>query len=761
MPPAPARIRWRLRIRGTVQGVGFRPTVWRHATAEKLGGWVRNTGSDVLIEVEGEEARLIRFLDRLKTAPPPLSRINDISRETIPASGDAAFVIETSTGEATLRHIAPDIASCDECIEEIRSAEERRHRYPFTNCTNCGPRYTIIRDLPYDRPKTTMAAFSLCDDCRREYESPADRRYHAQPVACPVCGPHVECRKDDAIQHGEAGIDLAVETLKAGGIVAVKGLGGYHLACLALDNKAVSLLRQRKGRASKPFAVMVPDMAWAEKLACLTGADRALLSGCEKPIVLVPMKPDGEIPEGLAPGMRQIGLFLPYTPLHAILLDQVGEPLVMTSGNFSDSPIVYKNDEADRRLSQLADARLHHNRPIQRRCEDSVAAVSAGRPMLFRRARGYAPSPLRVDQKSGRTVLALGPHLKNTFCFLKKGMAFLSPHEGDLHHAAAYDQFKVDVADFTRLLDMAPQAVALDLHPDYATTRYAAALPGAMPRIPVQHHHAHIASCLAENGRDETVIGVAFDGLGMGPDGQLWGGEFLLADMRRYERAGFIEPVLMPGGEQAARQTWRIALACLQGIFGREKLNDFSDLFGDHPWEGVAELVQRDINCPPISSAGRLFDLAAALSGVCLESHYEGDAAIRLEQQVNPSDESAPYDLPIQSTSPPFILSWRPLVEAMLEDRKNKVSPDIMAARFHSGLAHSTCRLCEILREQYNRSTVALSGGVFHNRVLTQLVTAQLEAGGFTVLRHSQVPAGDGGISLGQAVIADRMLQDQ
>ncbi len=757
--------RWRLRIKGTVQGVGFRPTVWRHARHAGVSGFVSNTGSDVICEAEGTPSQLERFLSLLSKHPPPLAMISSIENREIAPQESASFTIDRSSkdrnaADTQLRLIPPDIATCDACTREILDPGERRFAYPFTNCTDCGPRYTIIKDLPYDRPSTSMADFPLCPDCKREYEDPADRRYHAQPIACPACGPELLFTDANGSWKGTDALKRAVNALKAGRILAVKGLGGYHLACLALDGEAVTLLRSRKGRGDKPFAVMVRGTAEAAALAQIHPEAESLLTGPEKPIVLLPLRSGTGLPEALAPGMNQVGIFLPYTPLHLLLLDRIHAPLVMTSANRSDEPIVYTRVAAEEKLGALADGFLHHNRPIVRRCEDSVASIAAGEPVLFRRARGYAPAPLSVTQKTEHTVLALGGHLKNTFCFLKQGCAFLSPHEGDLHHLSAYSQFKTDIADLTRLLDMKPELIAYDMHPDYATTRYAEGLTEALPKCAVQHHHAHIASCLAENRVEGPVIGVAFDGLGMGPGGELWGGEFLLADTQKYERKGFIEPVLLAGGERAAREPWRTALACIIETGGMERAEKAVTIFPGCPWRQLGNMITLRTGCIPAVSAGRLFDLAAALSGLCLKSSYEGQAPMLLEQQYRSDADAAPYRLPIIGTSPPYRLSWRQLVEEALEDRLRGTDPTVIATRFHRGLAYASFTLCCRLRDDLGIETVALSGGVFHNKILTGLLTTTLEKNNFTVYTHHRVPAGDGGISLGQAVIADRRAQE-
>ena len=556
----------------------------------------------------------------------------------------------------------------------------------------------------------------------------------------------------------------AAALLEEESVVAIKGLGGYHIACLAESTRAVERLRRAKGREAKPFAIMVPDLDWAERLVELPKGARRLLAGPEKPILLLKRRFDTRESRSLsdlaAPDLDVLGIFLPYTPLHAILLGDVGRPLVMTSGNLTDDPIAYTEEDAHRRLSSLVDGFLDHNRPIVRRCEDSVAAFVAGRPVLFRRARGYVPSPIGIRRRSRPDILAVGAHLKNTFCFLKGEEALVGPHIGDLHHFRAYEQFKRDVEDLARLLDVRPEAAAHDLHPDYLSTGYALALPEEILKIPVQHHHAHIVSCLADNGAEGPVIGVAFDGLGMGPEGELWGGEFLVATAENFRRVGFIEPLLLPGGEKAVREGWRVAAAALFETLGPHRSRREAErLFPARPTEAILGMIERNFNCPPATSAGRLFDVVAALSGVCETSSYEGEAPMRLERRYAASSPGPDYRLPVMKSSGLQVISWRPLVERILADRAAGTDTHVMSTRFHRGLASAVRAVCMNLRDETGLNEVALSGGVFHNKVLCELVTGQLLVEGFKVFLHREIPPGDGGISLGQAVIADRKMK--
>jgi len=750
------RARWRIRVAGIVQGVGFRPTVWRYATALDLGGSVRNEGADVLIDVEGEAPALARLRALLERAPPPRARIASIACEEAPPRGAEGFAIEPSADAPARRHIAPDMATCPDCLAEIRDPSARRSGYPFANCTNCGPRYTIIADLPYDRVRTSMAAFVMCADCLREYEDPSDRRFHAQPIACPRCGPALKFTGAGPEVRGAEALARAVAALLAGRILAVKGLGGYHLACAAENGAAVARLRQRKGRGRKPFAVMAPDLAWAERLAEVDPAARALLAGPERPIVILPRKDGCGLPEDLAPGLRRIGLFLPYTPLHELLCSGAGRPLVMTSGNLSDDPIACADEDAAARLGRIADAFLVHDRPILRRCEDSVVASAGGRSVVFRRARGYAPAPLAVKRAAGATILAVGGDLKNTFCLLAGRHAFVSPHLGELRHLAAFEQFRRDIADVERLLDARPDAVACDLHPDYLTTAYAR--ERGLPVVGVQHHHAHIAACLAEHGEEGPVIGVAFDGLGMGLEGELWGGEFLVASLGGFRRAGRLAPLLLPGGEKAEREAWRVAVACLAAAAPGALVEWIAAEAGARNAAGIEELIARDVNCPRVSSAGRLFDAVAAVAGVCLESSYEGEAAMRLEDLARGDALGPDYELPLDCAPRPYLLGWKPLIARVWEDRRRGIPVEAIAARFHRGLAAAIAAMCARIRDDTGLPAVALSGGVFHNSVLTAMCVRLLRSRGFRVLEHRDFPPGDGGLSLGQALIADRKL---
>ncbi len=705
------------------------------------------------------------------------------------------------------------MATCADCLRELDDPADRRFGYPFINCTNCGPRFTIVRGVPYDRPLTTMAAFKMCPDCRAEYDDPANRRFHAQPVCCPACGPHLRltespgppsdlpARHDRAAspppsrpggpttqhhpggqrppgqpsdlptQHHPGGqrppgrpgtgvrqdddaLARAVQILQAGRVLAVKGLGGYHLAVDARSQPAAARLRAAKHREDKPFAVMVPDLAAARELCQVDALAESLLASPRRPIVLLPRRAAaGLIAGAVAPGNRQLGLMLPYTPLHYLLLRRFPHPMVLTSGNVSDEPIAYQDGDALARLGGIADAFLTHDRPIHIRTDDSVVRAFRGRPAVLRRSRGYAPQPLTVRTRFGRPVLACGAELKNTFCLGRERHAFLSQHIGDLENYETLRSFTEGIEHFQRLFDVTPELVAHDLHPEYLSTKYALSLPD-VDLIGVQHHHAHIASCLADNEAAGPVIGVAFDGTGFGPDGTIWGGEFLLADLSTAERGGSLAGVPMPGGAAAIRQPWRMAAVYLDAAFPGALPGGLAVAARNAAsWADVLAMARRGVNSPVTSSAGRLFDAVAALLGVRDTINYEGQAAVELEQLAAPGLEHRGYPARI-IPGPPFTAAGPDLVRAAAGDLLSGLPPGVISARFHRGLADLIVAGCEVLRESSGLGTVALSGGVFQNMLLLGTVVSLLEVRGFQVLTHSRVPPNDGGISLGQAVVA-------
>jgi hydrogenase maturation protein HypF len=734
-------------VAGIVQGVGFRPFVYSLATGLGLTGLVGNDSDGVFAEVEGSQAAVDEFLHRLERDAPPLARIEKVTiRAMNPARSEEFFVIAASESSGPRRTlVSADTATCADCLRELTDPADRRHGYPFINCTNCGPRFTIVRDVPYDRPLTTMAPFAMCSRCQAEYHDPADRRFHAQPTCCPACGPRLTLDGSD-----EDPIETAAALLRNGQILAIKGLGGYHLAADATSEAAVAGLRARKHREDKPFAVMAAGLTAVRELAELDDPAAALLTSPSRPIVLLPRNTSATIATATAPGNRQLGVMLPYTPLHHLLLAATTRPIVLTSGNVSDEPIVYRDEEARERLSSIADAFLTHDRAIHVRTDDSVARTFRGRPALIRRSRGYVPEPLTVTSAFPRPVLACGAELKNTFCLAQGRHAFVSHHIGDLENAETLRSFTEGIAHFKRLFDIEPQLIAHDLHPEYLSTKYALDLADADDRldlIGVQHHHAHIASCLADNGEAGPVIGVAFDGTGYGPDGTIWGGEFLVADLNMYERGGHLAPVPMPGGAAAIRQPWRMAAAYLG--------DDAREVAQRHPdhWAAVTAMAAKGVNSPLTSSAGRLFDAAAALLGVRDAINYEGQAAVELEQLADPAEREA-YPAGLGDSEGPFQARGSDLLHALLEDRTSGVPAPVIAARFHHGVAALIEAGCLRLRESHGLATVALSGGVFQNLLLLNATVTRLEARGFRVLLHARVPCNDGGISLGQAVVA-------
>jgi len=748
----------RVVVRGVVQGVGFRPFIFRLANRLGLKGWVLNSTEGVVIEAEGEDETLARFLEALPLEAPPLSVIEKIESNFLPAVGYGGFVVESSRdAEEGLALVSPDIATCPECLAEVLDPRDRRFHYPFTNCTNCGPRFTIVKDIPYDRPKTTMSAFQMCPECEAEYHNPGDRRFHAQPNACPSCGPRVwlEVNRKTVAEREEA-VGKARRLMAVGSIVAVKGMGGFHLACDATSDAAVALLRERKQRVGKPFAVMSRDCRQVEEYCYLGQGERQLLESPQRPIVLLRRKPGCAISPLVAPGNLYIGVMLPYTPLHHILLEGNMPPLVMTSGNMSEEPIAKENWEALERLGDLADAFLLHDRDIHIRCDDSVTRVFEGKEYLLRRSRSYAPFPVRLpfDVKQ---VLACGPHLKNTFCLTRDNYAFVSQHIGDLENAETLATFEEGVEHFESLFRVEPELVAYDLHPDYLSTRYALGLKGdtRLRFFPVQHHHAHIASCMAENGLLGPVIGVALDGTGYGTDGQVWGGEFLIADYREFRRAAHLRYAPLPGGEAAIRRPYRMALSYLS-FLPPGLVADLPLLKRVSPAE--AAVVQRQVegrlNSPLTSSMGRLFDAVSSVLGICDDVTYEGQAAVELEMAAEEAVSEA-YPWPVGNGRFPLAIDWSYPLEAVISDLKVGVPVPVISARFHNSVAEMIAGTCSLLREKTGLDRVVLSGGVFQNIFLLGRTLMQLRQLEFQPFIHHQVPCNDGGVSLGQALVAD------
>jgi len=773
----------KITVRGVVQGVGFRPFVFNLAERLGLGGWVLNNSGGVEIEVEGPPDALEAFVTALRDEAPPLAYIESLQAQEAPPQGYDHFEIRHSERqEGRYQLISPDIATCPDCLHELFDPADRRYRYPFTNCTNCGPRFTIIADIPYDRPNTTMRVFPMCPVCQREYDDPRNRRFHAQPNACPVCGPQLELVPSSGFKvkssaaspwnlNPETAPDViaqAADLLRRGAILAVKGLGGFHLACDATNAGAVRTLRERKRRPHKPFAVMMATLDEIRQHCQVSPEEEALLTSPQCPIVLLSWRSTSTVVPEVAPAYRYLGVMLPYTPLHHVLLRDVGRPLVMTSGNLSEEPIAADNDEARRRLGHMADVFLMHNRDIYARYDDSVWFVpyisrfTSHAPQPIRRSRGYAPFPIKLPFKM-QQILACGAEIKNTFCLTRDEYAFVSQHIGDMENLETLGHFERTIGLYKHLFRIEPQIVAHDLHPDYLATRYALeklATCNLQP-VTVQHHHAHIAACLADSGwgaDDGPVIGVALDGTGYGQDGHIWGGEWLVGDYHGYRRAAHLEYLPLPGGDAATRNPWRIAVSYLYTLLGEFPQLPFLDGVDAAELDLLRQQLDRRLNCPLTSSMGRLFDAVSALLGVCGRTSYEAQAAIELEMvasgQVGESAKSEGYPFRIEVIGDHMAVRLRELFAALVADLQAEVPVAEMAWRFHRTIARMTVEVCERIAADTGLRTVALSGGCYQNRLLLSLTVPLLEAAGFRVLLHHQVPCNDGGLSLGQAVIA-------
>ncbi len=751
-------MRRHISVRGVVQGVGFRPFVFNLARRYGLAGWVCNTSGDVQIEIEGEAGQVAAFEQALLDEAPPLARIEGIAiLDIAPAGGDGHFEIRESLPETgRYQLVSPDIATCELCRQEIFDPADRRYRYPFTNCTNCGPRFTIISDIPYDRPNTTMRAFQMCSQCQAEYDDPLDRRFHAQPNACPVCGPQlalVPYHPSLTPTRGEGNTDPISATahlLLEGRILAIKGLGGFHLACDATNEAAVQTLRQRKHRPHKPLAVMIREVETVRQYCEVTPAEEELLRSPQAPIVLLRWREGTDIAPSVAPGQRYLGVMLPYTPLHHLLLQDAGRPLVMTSGNLSEEPIARDNDEAWQRLHGIADAFLLHNRDIYARYDDSVFIVEEGAPRPIRRARGYAPFPVRLAMPVPQ-VLACGAEMKSTFCLTRDEYAFISQHIGDLENLETLEHYQNTIDLYQRLFRIQPALVAYDLHPDYLATQFALQLD--LPKVGVQHHHAHIVACMAENGVAEPAIGVALDGTGYGTDGTIWGGEFLLARYEGFERMGHLQTVPVPGGAAAIQRPYRMAYAYLRTLLG--EVPEGLAFLASVPAEELAVMdrqMERGINAPLTSSCGRLFDAVSALLGIRGIANYEAQAAIELEMAAAGCLGTYPYQ--IRERDGRLVVELGDLFAALVAAVRAGDPVPLIAGRFHNTVVAFVVDMCERLRQATGNNTVAISGGVLQNRRLFKHLGRALGEAGFKVLTHRQVPCNDGGISLGQAVIA-------
>jgi hydrogenase maturation protein HypF len=771
--------RYRFTVTGQVQGVGFRPFVYRLAVDEHLVGSVLNDASGVTIEVQGEEEAIVRFGGRLQEELPPLASIASCQVEPVDViSSDNAFEIRPSTGgELADAQVTVDTAICDDCLRELRDPDDPRFGYPFINCTNCGPRYSIVQRIPYDRPNTTMSTFWLCPLCTRQYGDPADRRFHAQPVACPACGPTVWLvdHRGERITCDNVFAEVA-DMLIDGRVVAIKGLGGFQLCCRADDGRAVDRLRRRKNRDAKPFALMVSDLAAAEELCKVDRAAAELLGGHLRPIVIMPRRKKAAVADGVADELATLGVMLPTTPLHVLVFDALAAggysgALVATSGNAADQPLVKDNDAAVAQLGRIADAIVLHDRPIEHCVDDSVVqATSDGRLAVVRRARGYAPQPVRLEGfDDAPAVLAVGAELKSAVCLLRQGTVLVSAHIGDLKDGRTYRHFADVINSLEELFEVQPQVLAVDMHPQYLSTDYALrrhrgelTAHDAIPAVRVQHHHAHIVSCMVEHGRSEPVIGLACDGVGYGDDGAVWGGEVMVASLTDYDRVGHLKYLPLVGGDKAATETWRPALAALVQAFGKgaAKWARKLDLgVEDEQIDQALDMLAADVNCPPSSSLGRWFDAAAGLAGLAVGNRYEGEAPMHLEAAIKRRVEEA-YPFTITSGEP-FEIDLRRTVKGIVSDVVGGEKIGVVAAKFHNTVSAFLLKAARRVKRTTKISTVALSGGCFANRYLTARLSAALEADGFEVLRQEQFPCNDGGVALGQAVVAAARARDE
>lgn len=781
------KTRAQIQIKGIVQGVGFRPFVFALASENALKGQVFNNAVGVLVDVEGDRQQIERFISELEMNPPPLSRIESIERSVcLETKNFQNFrILASETTSEKFVPISADIAACADCLREMFDPNDRRYRYPFINCTNCGPRFTIIENVPYDRSMTTMREFEMCGECRAEYENPLNRRFHAEPICCPACGPKIFLSESLAVADDSDIINQAKQLLQNGKILAVKGIGGFHLVCDALNEEAVETLRRRKHREDKPFALMANSIEAVEKFCSVSDAEKNLLLSGSRPIVLLERKPDAKIPEAVAPKMKTLGFMLPYAPLHFLLVENLDKPLVMTSANCSDEPICYEDRDAEDRLKNIADYFLLHNRRIHVRADDSVVRVSKSEPpalagggkpdyrnakiypsadasgfdktIVLRRSRGYAPAPVKTSFKFARQILACGAELKNTFCLTKDNYAFLSHHIGDLENLETLKSFADGIEHYKNLFNLQPEIIAYDLHPEYLSTKYASADKDVETKIGVQHHHAHIASCLADNDAEGEVIGAAMDGLGFGADGKLWGGEFFVADFKTAERVAHLDYIPLAGGAKAIREPWRVTAVYLEKTFGDEftKLNlPFVRNLNLNEWKTLRRMIATEINCPQTSSMGRLFDAVASLLNLRNTVNYEGQAAIELET-IASRNESHGYEFEIGDGG---IIKAEKVIRQAVEDLLDGISSPEISAKFHLAVVNLIARLARQIRDERKLNRVALSGGVFQNLFLLERVCRLLIKDGFEVLTHSRVPTNDGGISLGQAAIANAKI---
>lgn len=750
-------------VKGIVQGVGFRPYVYAEAKKRALRGSVMNGSLGVRIEVEGAPSDIEQFVRELKSHAPPLSVVESLecSWHSAAANYPDFQILDSETDGEKFVPLSADIATCDDCLRELFDPNNRRYYYPFINCTNCGPRYTIIEDVPYDRLRTTMRDFEMCSLCRAEYENPKDRRFHAEPIACERCGPKlclVDGKGEEICAEADV-IEMSRQFLQAGEILAIKGIGGFHLACDAQRPAAVQLLRSRKYREAKPFALMAPTISAIERHCVISEAERTLLLSPARPIVLLTRRVESSLSQAIAPGVNTLGFMLPYTPLHHLLLETSERPLVMTSGNISDEPICYEDRDAVFRLFGVADYFLVHNRRIHIRTDDSVARIVQDKPIVVRRSRGHSPAPVKTAFSFKAQMLACGAELKNTFCLARDNFAFISHHIGDLENLETLQSFTDGIEHCKRLFHIEPQVVAHDLHPEYLSTKYAFALPEEIRRIGVQHHHAHIASCMADNQIDGPTIGVAMDGLGFGTDGKLWGGEFLVADFREFQRRAHLAYMPLPGGRKAIEEPWRMAAVYLEDAFGDYvgALDlPFIQSLEQLQWTALRGMIRSGTNCPETSSVGRLFDAIAGLLELRKVVNYEGQAAIELEA-IATASPAGWYEFEFAQEG--TIIEATGVVRNVVLDLLNGVSRGTVSAKFHLGLAHMIADMCVLIRADTGLNSVTLSGGVFQNICLLQAVLPLLSERGFVASMHHRVPTNDGGLSLGQAAVANALIK--
>jgi hydrogenase maturation protein HypF len=766
MPSRSETQRRRIRVNGIVQGVGFRPFVYRLAHDLSLAGFVINDSSGVEIEIEGDLSQLENFRAALEETPPPLARIDSCLWEDIPPTGERRFRIDGSRSDkqaATL--ISPDIGVCEDCLREMHDPADRRFRYPFTNCTNCGPRFTIVEGVPYDRPKTSMKVFPMCPDCSREYHDPLDRRFHAQPVACPVCGPKLAAHDGTREVAVDDPVAWAVSALREGRILALRGLGGFHLAVDATNDDAVRRLRERKRRQLKPLAMMAPDLDRIQRFCHVSPEEADLSTGMRRPIVLLRRREDDRT---IAPSVvydnRYFGFMLPYTPLHYLLLESGFDALVMTSGNLSEEPIAIANEEALRRLGDIADCFLLHDREILQRCDDSIVRYLSGEMRMIRRARGFVPQPVNLLHDFGESVLAVGPELKNTVALTRGKQVFLSQHIGDLDNPAAFGFFEHCIEHLKTVLEIEPSVIACDLHPEYLSTKWAKSQE-SLPVVEVQHHHAHLVSVMAERGVEEPTVGIILDGTGYGTDGTIWGGEILMGDARSFRRLHFLDPVGLPGGTAAIREPWRMALSYLRYAYDADSVSarlPLADAVTPENRRIIFQMLDRQLNCPMTSSAGRLFDGVAALTGLCYHNNYEAQAAIALEMAASERttrlpDSTTRTEVP-EGQGP---LSFKHLVRGVVEQLESGLPAAEISVRFHTALAELFIAAAKNACVAYTIDRVALSGGVYQNALFLDYMVRRLTAEGLAVLTHSEIPTNDGAVALGQAVIADAVRRDR